>query len=747
MRKGVGFAYGGIALLLATIMVFAGCSSSGNGTITGIASAGSALYDAAITVTAADGGEVAFGSEVRTDEAGKFEFSLPAGADFPVLLSVRNPFGGTLKTYADGYGTVHINALTTAAVLEATRDAATPAEVTDAEFLEVGGIVTVGYLGEGAAFEDYYSNNDFAPGSDPNTDALLNAFAAILKTGTEAEAEGSGEAADPEAATGITEKKLVRRDQFMVAAANPYAVRAGYDVLKKGGNAVDAAIAVQVVLNLVEPQSSGIGGGGFMLYWDKGNKKLTTFDGRETAPQAADEYLFYGDDGEPMNFFEAYVGGLSVGTPGILRLMEKAHGAYGALPWADLFTSAIYLAENGFVVSDRLYQLLVDAGSLGSEAANDYFFPNGEPVPQGTLLKNPQLAAVFRTVAANGADSFYTGELARQIVAAVHNADNPGLLELTDLASYEAVERAPVCADYRGYQVCGMGPPTSGGLTIGQILTLVKLNGVTDVNETEALNLDAVHVLTQASKLAFADRGLYMADSDFVDVPVEGLLDETYLGERAALITDTDMGSAEPGEIPTAVAYRNGETLEQPCTSHFSIVDADGNAVSMTTSIEMGFGSNQMTNGFLLNNQLTDFSFSPTTGDNELVANRVQPGKRPRSSMSPTMVFDENGELSMVIGSPGGSRIIGFVAQTIVGVIDWSLDMQAAIAMPHVVNRNGGTDLEANTVAEDLADGLEAKGHSVAIRDLNSGLHGIFVNNGALEGGADPRREGIALGD
>ena len=724
---------------------FSSCNSSTDSHLTGTVSAGSTLPNTKITVTVADGSEVTFASEIKTNDAGEFEFSLPDSVEFPILLSVSNPFGGTLKNYAGEGGRVHINALTTAAVQEAMKDAAGLAEVTEAEILKVGNIITIGYLGEDAVFEDYYNNRDFTPGSDANTDELLNALAAILKTGTDA--EGTDEAADPEADTGVTEKSLITRDRLMVAAANPYAVRAGYDILAKGGNAVDAAIAVQMVLNLVEPQSSGIGGGGFMLYWNNFNKELTSFDGRETAPQAADEYLFYGDDNKPMNFFDAYVGGLSVGTPGILRMMEKAHDQYGLLPWSDLFQSAIYLAENGFIVSNRLYQLLLSAGSLGSTAANAYFFPNGEPVEQGTLLKNPELAAVFQTIAANGADSFYTGEIAEQIIAAVHSADNPGLLEMSDLNAYEAVEREPVCVDYHGYRVCGMGPPTSGGMTVGQILSMIKFNSVTDLSETGMLDLDAVHVLAQASRLAFADRGVYMADSDFVDVPVEGLLDETYLAERASLISDTDMGSAEAGVVPVEVAYIGGETLAQPCTSHFSIIDGDGNAVSMTTSIEMGFGSNQMTNGFLLNNQLTDFSFAPTNADNQLVANRVQPGKRPRSSMSPTMVFDENGELAMVIGSPGGSRIIGYVVQTIIGVIDWSLDMQEAISMPHVVNRNGGTDLEQDTDAENLKDGLKQRGHSISIRGLNSGLHGIFINNGTLEGGADPRREGIALGD
>jgi len=737
-----------VCMLLALFMAI-GCSSSDDddddNKIEGTASAGAPLTNVAVAVSNADGTEAVLSPAVSTDESGAFKITLPQGTEFPVMLSVENPYGGTLKTFVTKYGTAHINPVTTAAIQEASRSESDLSQITLEEFQADGQIIAEGFLGSDVEFGTFYSDGNFVPGSnDANTDALLKGFAAILKVSGD-ETGGTDEAQDPEAATGLTKKNKVVSQEFMVTAANPYAARVGYEVLKKGGSAVDAAIAVQIMLNLVEPQSSGIGGGAFLLHWDNQNKNLTTYDGREKAPASATGDLFIGADGEPLGFFDAIHGGLSVGAPGVLRMLEKAHQTHGKLPWADLFQETIKLAEEGFIVSDRLYQLLITYESFFIfDTARNYFYPNGQLVEQGVLLRNPEFAETLRQIAASGTDTFYLGALAEEIASAVQNAEtNPGLLTTEDIAAYSAIEREPVCANYRQYKVCGMGPPTSGGLTVLQMLSMLSH---TDLPATEALAPEAVHAYTQAARLAYADRGKYMADADFVSVPAEQLLDADYLEQRAALITDQDMGAASPGDIPTEENLIDGGSPEQPSTSHISIVDADGNAISMTTSIEMGFGSALMVGGFLLNNQLTDFSFSAES-DGELVANRVEGGKRPRSSMSPTMVFDENDELLMLIGSPGGSRIINYVAQTIIGVLDWGLDIQSAISMPHFTNRNGSTDLEEKTDAEDLQAGLEAKGHTVNVRELNSGLHGIVFKDGTLEGGADPRREGIGLGD
>ena len=538
---------------------------------------------------------------------------------------------------------------------------------------------------------------------------------------------------------------------YMVAAANPLAVAAGVEMLREGGSAIDAMVATQMVLNLVEPQSSGIGGGAFLVYHDVATGETITLDGRETAPMTATPALFLQATGEPMGFWDAVVGGRSVGTPGTLALMETAHARFGTLPWDRLFEPAIALAEDGFEVSPRL------SGMLGGDAgerlrtfatARDYFFPGGEPLQAGDTLQNPDFAATLRLIAAEGSAPFYTGEIAADIVATVQAADpNPGLLAMDDLAAYRVIERAPVCQDYRGYSVCGMGPPSSGALTVGQILGLL---GHFDLPSLSADNPLAWHLIAEASKLAFADRGLYMADSDFVTVPVDGLLDPRYLTARAQRIALTAAMAtpAAPGNppFPEALPRAPDRSQEQPGTSHVSIVDAAGNAVSLTTTIESAWGSNLMVRGFLLNNELTDFSF--VAEENGLmVANRVEPGKRPRSSMSPSIVFDPDGAVHLVVGSPGGSRIIGYVAQTIVAVLDWDMDIQSAINLPRIVNRNGPVDLEEGTAAEAFAGFLEARGHAVNVRGLTSGLHGIQITDDGLEGGADPRREGIALGD
>ncbi len=557
----------------------------------------------------------------------------------------------------------------------------------------------------------------------------------------------SAEARDPEAATGVQHKLSTKSNKFMVSAANPYAVDAGVRVLREGGSAVDAAIAVQMVLTLVEPQSSGIGGGAFILHWDNNQHKLTSWDGRETAPSAATGDLFLNAKGKPMNWWEALTGGRSVGSPGVVSVLAKAHKAHGKLPWSALFKEAITLSEKGFTVSERLHLLIANNTNpaLGRyDKASNYFYPNGQPLQTGATLRNPELADTLKKISTLGPKAFYSGGIAKDIVSAVQNAhDNPGLLTEEDLSSYQSKERLPICAPYHQYKVCGMGPPTSGGITLLQILSLLEPFKLSTYSPMDA---DAIHLFSQASRLAYADRDTYIADSDFVDVPVTGLLGSSYLKQRSGLINiDKDMSTAPAGHIPNNTAFSKGDTFAQPSTSHVSIVDASGNAVSMTTSIEMAFGSTLMVRGFLLNNQLTDFSFR-SKQNGKLVANRVEGKKRPRSSMSPMMIFDENDKLLLVIGSPGGSRIINYVAKAIIGVLDWKLDIQLAIDLPNISNRNSTTDLESDTAAVDLKKALETKGHKIKIRELNSGLHGILVTPDGLIGAADSRREGVAKG-
>lgn len=548
---------------------------------------------------------------------------------------------------------------------------------------------------------------------------------------------------EPEAATGTDVKKAVFGKSHMVAAANPYASEAGFNVLNQGGSAIDAAIAVQLVLTLVEPQSSGIGGGAFILHWDKQNKKLVTFNGRETAPSESTPELFLNEQGEPVRWIEAVVGGRSIGAPGVLKALHLAHQQYGKLPWEKLFEDAIRLADEGFIVSPRLAKLVAmrfNPGVTQLSPIKDYFFPNGEPIQAGQLLVNKPLANVYKNIATQGVDYFYKGELAQKMVTAARNsAIAPGLLSLEDLALYEAKVEEAVCGPYRSFKICGMAPPSSGGIAVAQILGQLAPY---DLDSMAPNSLDAVHLFTQSSRLAFADRNRYIADPEFVQVPTHELLSTDYLSARAKLISqDNDMGKAKAGTVTSLLARADDNAIEMPSTSHISIVDGDGNAISMTTSVEMAFGSAVMVEGFILNNQLTDFSLRPEY-KGELVANRLEPLKRPRSSMAPTMVFDESGDLKVVVGSPGGSRIINYVAQTLVGVLDWDLSIQEAINLGKVTNRNDVTSLEQNMPVADLKAGLEAKGHKVSVRSLNSGIHGIVINENGLEGGADPRREG-----
>jgi len=541
-----------------------------------------------------------------------------------------------------------------------------------------------------------------------------------------------------------------RADRQMVAAANPLAARAGLEILRAGGSALDAATAIQLVLNLVEPQSSGLGGGAFLLHFEAASGQVTSYDGRETAPAAASPELFLEPDGTPMKFWDAVVGGRSVGAPGLARMLALAHRDHGRLPWAKLFAPAIALAEQGFEVSPRLHGLIAKDRFLKTfPVAAAYFHDaEGAPWPVGHLLRNPAFAQTLRRLASSGANALYQGPLAEEIVAAVQGAPgNPGLLALEDLAGYRAIRREAVCRPYRAWRVCGMGPPTSGGVALLQMLGLLERF---DLAALEPNAPQALHLIAEAGRLAFADRGLFLADGDFVRIPLAELLARDYLRGRSQLIaTTTSLGTggakARPG-LPAQSGAMPAQA-DPPSTSHLVVVDGAGNAVSMTSSIESAFGSRLMVGGFLLNNELTDFSFRPRTDAGRPVANRVQAGKRPRSSMSPTLVLDQEGRLALAIGSPGGSRIIGYVLRALLGVLDWGLDPQAAVALPHAVNRNGKTDLEAETPAAVQKAALEALGHQVNVRAMASGLHAIKVTPAGLEGAADPRREGVALGD
>ncbi len=557
----------------------------------------------------------------------------------------------------------------------------------------------------------------------------------------------------PERPSPITAKKLALAKHDMVSSAHPLATAAGLKMLARGGSAIDAAIAVQMVLGLVEPHASGIGGGAFLLHYDAGKRALVAYDGRETAPAGVTPELFLDKSGKPMRFADAVVGGRSVGVPGVLRALEMAHARHGRLDWHTLFEPAIELAEKGFPLSPRLHLHLANDSLLRNQAATRaYLFDaDGTPRALGSTLRNPPFAATLRRIAREGADAFYRGDIARDMVAAVRgHATNPGHLGEDDLRDYRARSVEPVCGPYRGYRVCSMPPPSSGGIAILQMLRMLERFDIASLRPDSS---GAVHLFSEAGRLAYADRERYVADDRFVAVPTAGLLDPDYLRQRSELIRqEKSMGRAEPGNPPLAasraVALADGEALERPSTSHLSIVDGRGNAVSMTTSIESNFGSRIFVHGFFLNNQLTDFSLAPTR-DGVAVANAVYPGKRPRSSMAPTMVFDDKGELHSVIGSALGSVIINFIAQTLVATIDWKMDMQSAIDLPHFGSRNGPTEIEKGTPLENLQASLLSMGHEVRVIPLTSGLHGIMRNTAGTpgwQGGADPRRDGLARG-
>jgi gamma-glutamyltranspeptidase/glutathione hydrolase len=558
-------------------------------------------------------------------------------------------------------------------------------------------------------------------------------------------------ACDTPPRTGLTpQAKLISKPlSQMIAAANPLAAEVGRSILSKGGSAIDAAIAAQMVLTLVEPQSSGIGGGAFLLHYDAKNGAIQSFDGRETAPKSSHSRMFLKKDATKKNFYEVVVGGSAVGVPGLLRMLELVHKEHGKLPWKVLFQPAIQMAKVGFAISPRLANLISSDKYLKTfDQTRRYFYDlNNKPKLEGSLLTNPELEKSLQMIANGGADAFYTGIIANEFVNTVNEASqNPSNMTINDMGDYEAKERSPVCMPYRVWLVCGMGPPSSGGLTTLQILGLLQRF---DLSKMKPFGVKAVHLVAEASRLAFADRNTYMADSDFIPVPILGLLNPVYLDLRSQEISITKAaGKRKPGKLSVQTQLKFGESENEIglSTTHMSVIDNLGNAVSMTSSIENAFGSRMMSGGFLLNNQLTDFSFAPSK-DGALIANRAEPNKRPRSSMSPTLVFDGSGNLVMAVGSPGGSRIIGYVVKTLIAVLDWGMDMDAAINAPYFVNRNGSTDLEKGTQLETLKPVLEGMGHKVKLISNSSGLHGILTTPTGLDGGADKRREGVALGD
>ncbi|WP_445398147.1 gamma-glutamyltransferase [Zobellella sp. An-6] len=550
----------------------------------------------------------------------------------------------------------------------------------------------------------------------------------------------------PETATGWRTTPLVRAERALVVTAHPDASRAARDMLRRGGTAVDAMVAAQAVLTLVEPQSSGLGGGAFLVYWQQDPGRLTTLDGRETAPFAAPADLFLDEEGRPLTRLDAMVGGRSVGTPGTVQLMWQAHQRFGRLPWRELFAPAIDLALNGFTVSSRLARLVAEdkAQLTRDPAARAYFFDEtGRPLQAGSTKRNPLLAALLTRLSLEGPSAFYQGEIAAAMVDKVRQASPAGFLGPEDLTAYRVKERPTLCAPYRQYQVCGMGPPSSGTLALGQILGILSHVELASLGPNSP---QGWRWIADASRLAFADRNRYVADADFVPVPVEALLDPDYLAGRAALIGERSQALEQvaPGVPAPRLGHQAPDSSpEFAATSHISIVDQAGNALAMTSTIEHGFGSRLMVQGFLLNNELTDFSFHPEL-DGVTVANRLEPGKRPRSSMTPTLVFYRDRPL-LVIGSPGGSSIIGYVLHALLNVLDWGMDIQEAVHQPHILHRGGVLELEPGGRNLALQPGLERLGFDTRLTELNSGLHGILLQPGRLSASADPRREGQAL--
>ncbi|MGA8163566.1 MAG: gamma-glutamyltransferase [Waddliaceae bacterium] len=555
----------------------------------------------------------------------------------------------------------------------------------------------------------------------------------------------------PEYSSGYHPKSMAYGKSMMVVSANPLASEAGFAILKQGGNAIDAAIAMQMVLNVVEPQSSGIGGGGFLLYYRKEDNSICAYDGREIAPRAVHDLLFCDAKGEAIPFANAILGGKAVGVPGLLKMLEQAHRDRGRLPWKELFQSAIRHADQGFPISYRLHQLIANRSDLSTfpEAGNYFFQKNGKPKPEGTLLKNSQLAETLTMIANQGTDPFYKGDLAQEIVKTVQKCGvNPGVLSYEDLSGYYPIKREPIQADYRHYRIVSFPPPSGGGIAVLQILGMLQHD---DLKHEEAGSAAFIHLFSQASALAFTDRNYYVADPDFFPVPTDRLIHPAYLQQRGQSIDKEKASPASHGTWPSQTitcfpCVRPSCTHEYPSTSHLCVVDNEGNAVSMTTSIEHAFGSTLMVRGFFLNNQLTDFSFIPEK-EGKKAANRVEPGKRPMSSMAPILVFHkDSGQLLLAIGSGGGAGIIDYTAQALLGIIDFGLTIQEAIDLPHVVATDTSTTLEEKTVLHKKRKQLEQMGHRIKEKSLNSGTHGIHAASTRLMGGADPRREGKAIG-
>ncbi|MDI5934330.1 gamma-glutamyltransferase [Halomonas kalidii] len=585
---------------------------------------------------------------------------------------------------------------------------------------------------------------------------------AEAETETEETFEYDIPAIAPEVASETEEKPGWATQRFAVAAANPLATDAGYQVLKAGGSAIDAAIAVQMVLNLVEPQSSGIGGGAFLVHFD--GEEVTAFDGREMAPGAVDESLFLDEEGEPLEFLDAAASGLSVGVPGTVRMLELAHKEHGELPWAELFAPAIQLAEDGFAVSPRLATSLAGEERLRQDSqAGAFYYPDGAPLEAGETLRNPALAAILREIAEHGSRALHTGNIANDLVTRVQgHQERGGALSLEDLASYEAKQRKALCTDWLAYTVCGFPPPSSGHLTVMQILGILEHLPAVEEPLVDGLPGEAwLHQFLDASRLAFADRGKYIADPAFVDAPGgdwSSMLDPEYLAKRADLVGDQSLGDGgaepgNPGELSTAWGLHPAQP--EYGTSHISIIDEQGNAIAMTTTIEQAFGSRIMADGgtglaggYLLNNELTDFSFEPEDEQGNPIANRVEPRKRPRSSMSPTLVFDrDSGELVASLGSPGGAAIIHYTAKSLVAMLDWGLDAQEALDLPHAITLGGPAFLEEGRFPASTLEALNARGHAASERELVSGLQALQVTDEGFFGGADPRREGVVMGD
>lgn len=550
----------------------------------------------------------------------------------------------------------------------------------------------------------------------------------------------------PESATGTEQKAIVHADHYMAVTAHPLATQAASNMLSEGGTAIDALITAQMVLNIVEPQSSGIGGGGFLLYYDQQSKKLWNFDGRETAPALAKTTMFLTKDQQTtQSFYDLLGSGLPVGTPGLLHMLDQAHQQFGKKSWASLFQPAILIANEGFPLSKRLHQLLNKAKHIQQDNAIKqlYFAEDNTAKPVGTIIKNPALATIFKDIANEGIEVFYNGYIADKISQLVQNhPKQKGYLTRYDFNQYQSTTRRQLCGSYRQYTVCSMAPPSSGGIALLQTLGILEHF---PLNELQNNPVQSIHLISEATRIAFADRNYHVGDTDFVDVPINSLLSPEYLAKRAKEI---DQNTAKNHYYPQIFGRHfaaQTQNYEPSSTTHLSIVDQYGNIASMTSTIEHAFGAGLMVEGFLLNNELTDFSFLPDK-NGQPIANRVESRKRPRSSMTPVIVFDQHQQPVMVLGSPGGSRIIPYVIKTLIAVIDWQYSPQQAVSMPHFVTVGKGIELEENNNVTEYKNALQKMGHNVTIRSLNSGLHMIQKINGQWVSGVDPRREGSSIG-